>query len=438
MKIAVIGTGYVGLVTGVSLASFGHSVVCVGRNVDKITDINGGKSPFYEPGLDLLLQDVLRKKQFRAVVDLQRSLSEADISILAVGTPTIDNKIDLSEIKEAAKQIGEALRGRKTYHVVVVKSTVIPTTTEIVVKPLLEKHSGKTVGEFGLCMSPEFLREGNAVEDALHPDRVVIGQYDKKSGKTFARLFKKLHTPIIFTNLQTAEMIKYAANSLFATLISYANEIARITETVPGIDVVDVWKGVHLDRRISPGTSHYIYSGVGFGGSCLPKDTKALLRFASLQGIDAKILKSVIDINTTQPQRIIVLLKEALGDLKKKRIALLGLAFKPNTDDLRESASLAVLDLLLFLGATVVCHDPRVNKNNKRFKDLPITMKISAADAIEGADAVVLLTAWDEYKKLTPDVFRKKMRKPVLIDGRRVFEKEYFEKSGIIYKGIGL
>lgn len=448
MKIAIVGTGYVGLVTGVSLAALGHDVWCVGRNRDKIAAINAGQSPFYEPGLEALLNRVLLKKLLHAADDIGESINNADVIIIAVGTPTVRGKIDLSSVKQVSKQIGEALKKSKKYHLVVVKSTVVPTTTEKIIKPLLEKYAQKKVGEFGLCMNPEFLREGSALEDALYPDRIIIGQYDKKSGRKFSKLYAKLSCPKIFTNLATAEMIKYAANSLFATLISFSNEIARISEATERVDVVDVWKGVHLDkrlnpivgrRRISPGILRYIFSGCGYGGSCFPKDTKALVHYARGLHINPQILKSVIDVNQAQPERILLLLKETIGKLEGKKIAVLGLSFKPNTDDLRESPALYLIDLLLGQKATVSCHDPVAYKNgrNAELKSLPIVLSNTAEESLKDADAAVLMTAWDEYKKLTPAIFKRALKRSVVVDGRRVFSKEQFIKAGIVYKGIG-
>ena len=334
MKISIVGTGYVGLVTGLSLATLGHKVICIDNDKNKILKINKGDAPFFEPGINELLKKVLEKETFYATENLEKSVLESDVTIIAVGTPTVNNKIDLSFIEKAAEQIGKALAKTKKYQVVVVKSTVLPGITEKIVKPIIERCSKKQFGKnFGLCMNPEFLREGSALEDALHPDRIVIGQYDDKSGEEFAKIYKKVSTPKIFTNLWTAEMIKYAANSLFATLISFSNEIARISESTGKVDVVDVWEGVHLDKRLSPyvgkkqvkpGILSYILSGCGFGGSCLPKDIKALESFANALKVDAKLIKSVIDINRTQPHRVILLLKNALEkNLKGKKIAVL-------------------------------------------------------------------------------------------------------------------
>lgn len=449
IKIAIVGTGYVGLVTGVALALLGHKVICIGRDKNKIEKINKGFSPFYEPGLDNLLNKTLSEKLLKATDDFKKALLNADIIIIAVGTPTVGDKIDLSAIKEVARRIGEQLKHSKKYQVIVVKSTVVPTTTEKVVKTILEKYSGKKIGDFGLCMSPEFLREGNAVEDATNPDRIVIGQYDEKSGRKFAEIYVNTSCPKVFTNLTTAEMTKYAANALFATLISYSNEIARICETIGSVDVVDVWKGVHLDSRLSPkinnrivtpGILSYILSGCGYGGSCFPKDTKALSSFAKLIGIDAKIIKSVIDVNATQPKRVINILKSIIADLRNKRITVLGLSFKPNTDDLRESPSLEIIRLLEAEGVIVTACDPAYQKKDER-KELELlnfNLVGSPETAIKNADGVILATAWEEYKKLKPDFFKKLMKTPVIIDGRRIYERAIFIDSGVIYKGIGL
>ena len=450
MKISIVGTGYVGLVTGLSLANFGHEVVCIDSDKNKISKINKSKSPFYEPGINELLEKVLYKKTFSVTENLEKSVLESDVIIIAVGTPTLNNKIDLSFVKKAAQQIGKALTKSKKYQVVAVKSTVLPGVTEETVKPILEKYSNKIVGSFGICMNPEFLREGNALEDALQPDRIVIGQIDEKSGKEFAKIYSKLSCPKIFTNLWTAELIKYTANSLFATLISFANEISRISESTNKVDVVDVWKGVHLDKRLSlyvgkkqirPGMLSYIFSGCGFGGSCFPKDIKALAGFAKMQKVDAKLIESVININKTQPHRLILHLKKAVGnDLKGKKIAVLGLAFKANTDDIRESAAFPVIEELILEKAKVVCHDPMVYKDSipKQLANLNIALAKTVDEAVKNSEAVILTTGWDEYIKLTPKFFKQNMKKAVVIDGRRIYDKNLFASNGVIYKGIGL
>lgn len=432
MKIAIVGTGYVGLVTGVSLARLGHKVICIDNDINKVKKVNQGKSPFYEPGVDELLKKVLGNKNLRATYDLEKSILESEVTIITVGTPTVKHKIDLSFIKNVAEQVGKALTKSKKYHVIAVKSTVLPGVTEEIIKPILENSSGKRVGEFGLVTNPEFLREGSALEDAIHPDRIIIGQFDDKSGREFAKIYKKLLAPKIFTTLQTAEMIKYAANTLLATLISYSNEIARIAERIDEVDVVDVWKGLHLDRRLNPQIASYIFSGCGFGGSCLPKDTKALASFAKSIGVQTKLLSSVIDINRTQPHQIILLLKNALGEnLKGKKITILGLAFKPNTDDTRESPAFPLIEELLLENAKVICHDPKAYvKNSSQAKTLQ--------EALRNADAAIIVTAWDQYSKLSPKFFKKYMKQPIVVDGRRIYDKHSFLTAGVVYKGIGL
>lgn len=450
MKISIVGTGYVGLVTSISLAMLNHKVICIDSNKNKVSMINNNQPPIYEPGIDKYLKKVLQEKKLLATEDLENAVLNSEIAIIAVGTPTINNSIDLSYIKQACVEIGRALRKTKKYHVVAVKSTVLPGVTEEVVKPMLEKYSKKRIGEFGLCMNPEFLREGSALEDALDPDRIVIGQYDDRSGIEFGKIYRKLSAPKIFTNLKTAELIKYTANALFATLISYANEIARISETLDNVDVIDVWKGVHLDRRlnpynsttrIKPGVLNYIISGCGFGGSCLPKDIKALASFADKLGVQTSIIKSVIEINTTQPHQVLLLLGKALGkNLKNKKIAVLGLAFKPETDDIRESPAFPIIEELLSAGAKVFTHDPFVYKKSvsPQLSNLSVVLTKSVSETIENADAAILVTAWQEYIKLTPQFFKQKMKQPIIIDGRRIYDKHLFQQAGIIYKGIGL
>lgn len=453
MKITIVGTGYVGLVTGISLATLGHKIICIDADKDKVSKISSGKSPIYEPGIEKSLKKVIKQRLFSAVDAFTESISAADIIIIAVGTPTINNKIDLSAIKKASEQIGIVMQKIEKYQVVVVKSTVLPGVTENMVKPILENFSKKKAGTFGLCMNPEFLREGSALEDALHPDRIIIGQFDTRSGKRFAKIYSKILTPKLFTNLKTAEMTKYAANALLATLISYSNEIARISENTGNVDVVDVWKGVHLDKRLSPyngiarikpGILSYIFSGCGFGGSCFPKDIKALASFAMELGIEPKLIKSVIHTNKTQPYRLISLLRDALGkNLKGKKIAVLGLTFKPDTDDIRESAAFPIIEELLSENAVVVSHDPMAYKDAvpKQLADLPITLANTVEEAVRNSDAAIIITSWKEYVKLTPQFFKKNMKNmknPIVIDGRRIYDKHSFQSSGIIYKGIGL
>ncbi|MCL4359684.1 UDP-glucose/GDP-mannose dehydrogenase family protein [Patescibacteria group bacterium] len=450
MKITVIGTGYVGLVSAVSLSLLGHDVISVGRNRDKIEAINSGGPPFYEPGLTDALRIVLNKKKFSATDDLTTSVLGSEVTLIAVGTPTRNGSIDLSQIETVSRDIGAILKRRDDYHVVVVKSTVIPGTTDTLVRSLLEHYSGKRAGkDFGLCMNPEFLREGKALEDALTPDRIIIGSLDRKGGQTYGRAYRNLDCPVLHTTLRTAEMTKYASNALLSTLISFSNEIARICEKTGDIDAVDVWKGLHLDGRLSPtvhgkrifpGIVHYIQSGCGYGGSCFPKDTHALSAYAKAMKLETPVLDGVIRINGTQPERVVRMLTDAVGTLRGKKIALLGLTFKPDTDDLRESPSIRVLQQLLKAGARVSCHDPEAYKHGipEMLTAYRAVYEKNYASALRNADAMVIMTAWREYRRITPQILKRLMKQPVLVDGRRMFDKAVFFKEGCIYKGIGL
>jgi len=450
MKISIVGSGYVGLITGISLSSLGHRITCIENNKDKVFAINNGKSPFYEPGVDLALKSAIKKGLLQATESLKEGVINSDITIIAVGTPTIDNKIDLTFVKKASEEIGRALRESKKYHVVTVKSTVLPGVTEQVVKPIIEKFSGKSIGEYGLCMSPEFLSEGTAIKDAQEPDRIVIGQYDDKSGMEFAKIYNGSKAPIIFTNLWTAELTKYTANSLLATLISFSNEIARIAEATGKVDILEVWKGVHLDKRLSPingrvrikpGVLKFILSGCGYGGSCFPKDTKAIASYADELGIETSLIKSVIEINNTQPIRTVKLLEDVLGkNLAGKKIAVLGLTFKPDTDDLRESPAFPIINELLSEGAIVFGHDPGAYKEGvpPQLSNLGISLANSTEEALKNADGVIVVTSWKEYTQLTPKFFKENMKLPVVIDARRIYNRSSFTNAGVIYKGIGL
>lgn len=449
MNVSIIGTGYVGLVTGVSLAAAGHHVVCVGRKQEKVREINAGTAPFYEPGLDDILRRVIAKRRFTASVELSQSIISSDATIVAVGTPTVDSAIDLSQVKEVARQIGEALYQKRSYHIVAVKSTVVPGTTESVVRPILMNASGKSAGEVGLCMNPEFLREGNALEDALYPDRIVIGTSDSKSARMYAKLFSNNTCPIIFTNLPTAEMSKYVANILLATLVSFSSEIGTLAAQAPGVDVADVWRIVHADSRWSPmvkgkrvtaGIVNYVRTGCGYGGSCLPKDTKALLHYANQKRVSMPMLTSTIAVNDQQPKELVKLLSDSVGDLRGKRIAVLGLTFKPLTDDIRKSPALTVVGELVKRGAQVVCHDPQIpaSKKPEELHALTVTIAKEYWDALEDADAAVLLTAWDIYTKILPQEFLRRMKSPIVVDGRRVYDPSTFIKAGIRYAAVGL
>jgi UDPglucose 6-dehydrogenase/GDP-mannose 6-dehydrogenase len=445
MKVSVIGTGYVGLVSGTCLAELGHEVTCVDVDEDKVDRINRAITPIHERGLSELLRTNIGKR-LRATTDLCRAIGDTDISLLAVGTPFDGQQIDLSYVQEVSRQIGAALRAKSSYHVVTVKSTVVPGTTDEVVLPILERESGKVAGvDFGVGMNPEFLREGEAIEDFMNPDRIVLGGLDDR---THAML-KELYSPfagvdILTTSNKTAEMIKYASNSLLATLISFSNEIANLCSDIGDVDVVDVLRGVHLDRRVSPllpngkrvrpGITSYLEAGCGFGGSCFPKDVKALIAHGEKFGRDMRLLKAVIQTNEAQPKQLLALLGKHFTTLEGVRVAVLGLAFKPGTDDIRESPSLTVIRRLMAQGADIRAYDPIASEEAQKILGMDgVTYCEDLGQAVGSAQAILLLTRWEEFQQL-PDLIGKMHPQPLVVDGRRMLGKTTVDR----YEGIGL
>src|SRR5665647_694864 len=427
MKISVIGSGYVGSVTAACFAEAGHEIVCVDIDEKKVEQINAGIPPIYEEGLGDLLRKYAGKKLI-ATIDYEFAVRETDISFICVGTPSAeDGSIDLSIVRAAATNIGEALAKKKGYHVVVVKSTVVPETTEKFVLPILEEASGKTAGkDFGVAMNPEFLREGKAVHDFMHPDKIVIGAIDRKSGDLISELYRKFECEVTRTNPTTAEMIKYANNSLLATKISFANEIGNICKKL-GIDTYEVMAAVGKDFRISP---RFLNSGAGFGGSCFPKDVKALIGKAKAIGYSPILLESVIAVNEKQPLLMTEILIRKIGKLAGKKIAVLGLAFKNETDDIRESRAIPVIAELLRLGAKISAYDPMAIENMKRVFPI-IEYSGKAEDALKGADACLVMTEWDEFRQLESEF--ENMKEKIVIDGRRVIEAKNIDYEGLCW-----
>jgi len=430
MEIAIIGTGYVGLVTA-SLANFGHKIYCVDRSEDKVDMINKGISPIYEPGLDGILKKNLKEGSLKATLDYA-VIDDSDVVFICVGTPSKeDGSIDLSQIKSASAGIGKRLKKTDKYKVVVVKSTVIPGTTKDVVIPILESESGKKVGkDFGVCMSPEFLKEGSGVHDFLNPDKIVIGSYDKKSSSYLVDVYGSFNKniPRILTGLTTAEMIKYAQNAALASRVSFINEIANICEKF-SVDVNEVAHAIGTDKRIGP---LFLRAGVGFGGSCFPKDVKALLATSRSVGIEPILIRTVLEVNKKQPQRMIELAKEVIGDLKNKTVSVLGLAFKPNTDDMREAPSIIIINSLLKDGAKIKLYDPQAMNNAKRIFNDSVEYSSSKEECVKNTDLCMLVTEWEEFKKLDLSSI-----KCPIIDGRRILDPKEVKKHGLIYKGIG-
>ena len=444
MKISVVGTGYVGLVSGVCLAEVGHTVICVDVDAAKVDQINSGVAPIHETGLD----DLLKKNvgtRLTASTDLEQAVHDTELSLIAVGTPFDGQQIDLSYIRQVAKDIGGALKTKPDYHVVVVKSTVVPGTTDSVVTPLLESASGKKAGpDFGVGMNPEFLREGDAVVDFMSPDRIVLGACDDRCLSVMQKIYAPFESvDILSTSSKTAEMIKYTANSLLATMISFSNEIGNLCKKTGNVDVTEVMQGVHLDKRLSPilesgqrvvpAFTTYIEAGCGFGGSCFPKDVKALISYGKALGEPMQLLDAVIRINQAQPGQIIAMLLKQFPSLKGLRIAILGLAFKPETDDMRESPAIPVVRTLVEQGATISAYDPVARHEAAKLFGDTIHYADTVEDVLGDSDAVVLLTRWEVFKDL-PRLIQSMQPQPLVIDGRRMLDKTAFDR----YEGIGM
>jgi UDPglucose 6-dehydrogenase/GDP-mannose 6-dehydrogenase len=445
MRVSVVGAGYVGLVTSVGLAELGHEVVCVDVDESKVASISSGVAPIHEPGLQELLGRNVGTR-LTATTDARSAVLGSELTIIAVGTPQSNGEQSLDALLGATATVGEALAGKAGYHVVVVKSTVLPGTTGGPVRDLLAETSGREVGrELGLGMSPEFLTEGQAVADFFSPDRIVLGGVD---AETHAAL-EELHAPLpasaprLRTNLATAEMIKYASNALLATSISFANEIANLGARLDDVDAVDVERGVHLARTLMPigadGESvrapiaSYLEAGTGFGGSCLPKDTTALAAFGERSGIPMRMLRAVLETNAHQPDELVRIVVDGLGSVDGARITVLGLAFKPDTDDVRETPAVPVVERLLALGAEVTVHDPVVDRLPDALAGRPgLALVADLEVALRGADAVVIVTRWDEYERL-PDLLADLDRPPLVVDGRRMLAADRLER----YAGIG-
>lgn len=440
-RISIVGTGYVGLSTGVGFALKGFQVTASTHDAQKAALVNRGVSPFYEPNLEENLKEVVKKGNLRCVVGRNEAILSTNITFVAVGTPSrTAGDIDLRYIQSSAKEIGEALKRKTAYHLVVVKSTVVPGTTESVVKSSIEDHSGKRCGaDFGLCMNPEFLREGSALRDTLNPDRIIIGEYDRESGQILEALYRDFcgdkTPPIIRTKLQTAELIKYANNAFLATKISFINTIANICQRIPGADIDTVAKAIGLDERISP---LFLNAGLGYGGSCFPKDVRALIAHSRNLGYCPELLSAVDNVNINQPSRAVELAKTLLGSLKGRQIAILGLSFKPNTDDMREAVSIKLVNKLLKEGANITAYDPITIPNAKDVFRNKIKYARSAVECLRNADCCILVTEWEEFKKLKPEDFSKNMKQPNLIDGRRLYDpKQFSQKLNLLSIGLG-
>jgi UDPglucose 6-dehydrogenase len=438
--VAVLGLGYVGLTMVVSLAKKGIETMGVDVDRDKIKFLIKGKSPIYEPGFEELINEGLKAKKLRFTDDHTKALKESKIIFICVGTPAkSDGSISLEQIESVSECIGESLKEIDIYKLIVIRSTIIPGTSEGIIKHIIEEKSGKSCGaDFGLCMNPEFLREGSAVQDMLKPDRIIIGQYDNKSGKLLENFYRNLYSqdmPKCFrTSLANAELIKYANNTFLATKVSFINSIANLCEKIPDTDVEAIAEGIGLDPRIAP---LFFRAGLGWGGSCFPKDLKAILAYARNLDLDLPIIEATLKVNESQPLRVVNKARELLGNLKGRKIAILGLAFKPNTDDIREAVSIKIIEELMHDKAEIRAYDPKAMKNFRKKFGEKIAYMDSAKECIKDTVCCIIVTEWHEFKDIKPEYFKKVMKRPLVIDGRRLYDAGEFSNK-LEYFAIGL
>ncbi len=428
-KICVVGVGYVGLVTGTCFADLGNQVSCLDISEDRIQKLRRGEMPIYEPGLEEIVSRNVAAGRLTFTTSYSDAVPAADFIFIAVNTPpSTDGEADLQYVRMAAESISQVL---SDYAIIVNKSTV-PVGTGDAVAEILQARGKKVGVDFDIVSNPEFLAEGTAVYDFMQPDRVVLGGTNRDAAEKVAQLYLPLRCTIMITDLRTAEMIKYASNAFLATRVSFINEIATICEKV-GADVKDVATGMGMDRRIGRA---FLNAGIGYGGSCFPKDVKALTWMAEINGCHPQLLRSVMEINRDMRRQVLSKLRELLGSVRGKTIALLGLAFKPNTDDVREAASLEIIRLLQSEGAHIRAYDP-VAMDTARGALKEVNFCSDAYSTAEGVDALVLVTEWNEFKQLDMARIAASMKQKILIDGRNIYEPEQMRELGFQYRGIG-
>ena len=429
MNISIYGAGYVGLVSGSCLADLGHNVLVMDINQDKIQKLSKGIVPIHEPGLDRLIQKNHLESRLNFTSDIKEATKHAQIHFISVWTPPLeDGRADLSAVFKVGESISQNLAKNKKY-IIVTKSTVPVGTGDDIRKVVKKNFSGK----FEVVSNPEFLREGQAIADMMHPDRIVVGGNDKDAVEAVVSLYDKIKGERVLTNLQTAEMIKYAANAFLATKISFINEVANVCERV-GANIDMVAKGIGMDRRIG---HSFLRAGIGYGGSCFPKDVRALQQFANIRGYDFKLLKSVIEVNEQQKKLVVQKLKKHLKTLKNKKIMVLGLAFKSNTDDVRESAAIEIIKNLLKAGAKVRAYDPAALINAKKIIPEKVEYLSHPHNGIKDLDAIVIATEWSDFINLDWQKIKNKMKKPLIVDGRNLLDVGTLKRLGYIYEGVG-
>ena len=434
MKITIIGTGYVGLVTGTCLAEFGHHVICVDKDADKIDQLHKGQIPMYEPGLEALVAKNVGEKRLQFTTDFAKAVPEAEAIFIAVGTPTSrrgDGYADLTYIFEASRELADHLNG---YTVIIDKSTVPVGTARQVERVIRQANPD---ADFDVASNPEFLREGAAINDFMRPDRVVIGVQTEKAEQVLHEIYKPLFlldTPIVSTTIETAELTKYAANAFLAVKISFINEIANVCEAVDA-DISALAKAIGMDGRIG---GKFLHPGPGYGGSCFPKDTLALMRIVQEHGESLRIVEAAVEVNSAQKARMVKKIRDILGgSVAGKTLAVLGLTFKPETDDMRDAPAVTILPALIEKGARIKAHDPKGMQEARKYLPAEVEYAKDAYDACENADAVVLMTEWNQYRALDLKKIRSIMNGQIFIDLRNVYEPERLKSEGFQYMGIG-
>lgn len=428
MNISIIGSGYVGLVTGACFAELGNKVICVDSNEKKIRDLKKFIIPIYEPGLEELIANNVKKKRLEFTTDIKEAVKNSEVIFIAVGTPPLHNgEADLTYIEDVARSIAKNLTG---YRLIVEKSTVPVETGEWVRRTILTYVKSK--GKFDVASNPEFLREGSAINDFLHPDRIVLGVESKRAREILVNLYKPLNAAMVITNIKSAELIKHASNAFLATKISFINAISQICDKV-GADVKEVAEGMGLDKRIGPS---FLNAGIGYGGSCFPKDLDAFITISEKIGYDFELLKSVKNINENQKKFILKKIKDALWIIKDKTIGVLGVSFKPNTDDIRNSPALELVKSLRQEGAKIKLYDPQAMG---KARDMLEGVKFckGSYEVCKNADCLLIVTEWDEFKELDFIKVKKMLKRPLIIDGRNIYEPENLKKLGFSYTGVG-
>lgn len=428
MNISIIGSGYVGLVTGACFAELGNQVICADNNAKKIIGLKKGIVPIYEPGLEELIANNLKNKRLKFTSSIRAAVKASEVVFIAVGTPALENgEADLTGIENVARSIAQNMDG---YRLIVEKSTV-PVETCGRLKKTISTYVKKGY-KFDVVSNPEFLREGSAINDFTHPDRIVLGAESAKARQIMTNLYQPLNRPILITNIKSAELIKHASNAFLATKISFINAVSRICDLV-GADVKEVAQGMGLDNRIG---RYFLHAGIGYGGSCFPKDLEAFITIAEKLGYDFRILKAVKNTNEEQKEFVLQKIKDALWIIEGKTIAVLGLAFKPNTDDLRNAPGVDLINALTRGGAKIKAYDPKAMEKAKKFLKGVIFCKDSY-EAAKAADCLIVATEWNEFKELDFVKLKKTLRRPLIIDGRNIYDPKLLKELGFTYIGIG-